>query len=99
MSAKNLPFGIRRRPGRPRLAPLAFIRATNFTSLLDIEDEAEHEDDVRYENVDINENENENIAANIGCSVTEPFSSENDPTIIQKVKLLDFERSYFNFLE
>jgi hypothetical protein len=74
-TAKNLPFGVRRRQGRPRLAPLAFIRATNFTSLLDIEDEAEHEDDVGYENVDINENENENIAASSGCSVTDTFSS------------------------
>ena len=48
--AKNVPFGQKRKAGRPRLAPLAFIRVMNFTSLVDIEDDAEREDDVLYEN-------------------------------------------------
>ena len=39
----------------PRLAPLAFIRMMNFTSLIDIEDEAECEDDVFYDNIMINQ--------------------------------------------
>jgi hypothetical protein len=53
--AKNVPFDKKRKPGRPQLAPLAFIRASNFTSLLEIEDDAELVDDALNDN-NINNN-------------------------------------------
>ena len=53
--AKNVPFDKKTKPGRPQLAPLAFIRASNFTSLLEIEDDAELVDEALNDN-NINNN-------------------------------------------
>ena len=45
LAAKTIPLGARRRaPGRPQHAPLAYARMTNFTSLAQIDDEAESEE-------------------------------------------------------
>jgi len=44
LAAKTVPLGARRPPGRPQHAPLAYARMTNFTSLAQIDDEAELEE-------------------------------------------------------
>ena len=59
----------------PRLAPLAFIRMMNFTSLIDIEDEAECEDDVFYDNI-IDSNI-DTVTSGLGDSIQTNQSTEN----------------------
>jgi hypothetical protein len=41
LAAKTVPLGSRRKSRRPQHAPLAYAGMTNFTSLAEIDDEAE----------------------------------------------------------